>query len=196
MFLLKRFATVFALAILISFTGFNNSYSNSLPDIPVFVQEFSGQVDFVEGRLTQLAEAVPEEDYGWRPEEGVRSVGEVYLHTAFGNYLWITVSGGKVPEDVHFVPDPSKIGEWDTQTTDKKEIMAIMKKSFDVLREFAKSLTAEDLEKEVEFFNMKFSLRNFLISGLNHLHEHLGQSIAYARTNHVVPPWSQKQDSN
>jgi len=196
MFLLRRFAAAIALAILISFAGFNNSYSNSLPDAPVFIQEYLGQVDFVEGRLTQLAEAVPEEDYGWRPEEGVRSVGEVYLHVAFGNYLWITVSGGKVPEDVHFVPDPSKIGEWDTQTTDKKEIIAIMKKSFDVMREFAKSLSAEDLEKEVEFFNMKFSLRNFLVSGLNHLHEHLGQSIAYARTNHVVPPWSQKQDSN
>jgi hypothetical protein len=25
---------------------------------------------------------------------------------------------------------------------------------------------------------------------LNHLHEHLGQSIAYARMNAVVPPWS------
>ena len=26
---------------------------------------------------------------------------------------------------------------------------------------------------------------------MNHLHEHLGQSIAYARMNGVVPPWSQ-----
>jgi hypothetical protein len=25
---------------------------------------------------------------------------------------------------------------------------------------------------------------------LSHLHEHLGQSIAYARTNGVAPPWS------
>jgi hypothetical protein len=24
------------------------------------------------------------------------------------------------------------------------------------------------------------------------MHEHLGEMIAYARTNHIVPPWSKK----
>jgi uncharacterized damage-inducible protein DinB len=27
----------------------------------------------------------------------------------------------------------------------------------------------------------------------NHMHEHLGQAIAYARVNGVVPPWSAKE---
>jgi hypothetical protein len=45
----------------------------------------------------------------------------------------------------------------------------------------------------VEAFGMKFSLRNFMITILNHNHEHLGQSIAYARMNGVVPPWSMKE---
>jgi len=69
-----------------------------------------------------------------------------------------------------------------------------MKRSFDDLRIMANTLSEADLEREVEFFGMKFSLRNFLITGLNHCHEHLGQSIAYARMNGVVPPWSEKQE--
>lgn len=158
---------------------------------PAFVKEFLGQMDYVEGRLTQLAESMPEDTWGWRPGEGIRSVGEVYIHIAFGNYIWVTMSGGKVPEYVGFIPDPAKISEWDTQTTNKAEIIAIMKRSFDVMRETAKAFSQDDLDnKEIEFFGMKFSLRNFLVTGIAHCHEHLGQSIAYARMNGVTPPWS------
>jgi hypothetical protein len=39
---------------------------------------------------------------------------------------------------------------------------------------------------------MKFSVRNFMVTMIAHLHEHLGQSIAYARMNGVTPPWSMK----
>lgn len=165
----------------------------SFAEQPAFVKEFLGQMDYVEGKLTQLAEAMPEDTYSWRPMEGVRSVGEVYLHVAFGNYLWITLGGGKVPEDVGFVADFSKRNEWDTQTTDKMKIIDIMKKSFSAMKDFAKNLTEEDLNKEIEFFGMKSSVRNFLVSGIGHLHEHLGQSIAYARMNKVVPPWSKDE---
>ncbi|GAB4287621.1 MAG: hypothetical protein Kow0098_04430 [Ignavibacteriaceae bacterium] len=166
------------------------------PSQPVFVQEFLGQLDYIEGRLTQLADAMPQEIYNWRPGSGIRSVGEVYLHCSFANFMWNSLCGGSVPEDVNFVMDPSKIHEWDTQTTDKTEIIAMMKRSFNVMRETANSMTAEDLEKEVNFFDMKFSLRNFLITGLNHLHEHLGQSIAYARMNGVTPPWSVQNEGS
>jgi uncharacterized damage-inducible protein DinB len=167
----------------------------SYAEQPAFVKEFLGQADFVEGRLTQLAEEMPQDKYSWRPGDGVRSVGEAYIHVAFGNYLWVTMCGGKVPEDAGFVADFSKVHDWDTQTTDKAEIIAIMKKSFDALKETVKDFTQEELDnKEIEFFGMKFSLRNFLVSGLNHSHEHLGQSIAYARMNGVTPPWSKGQE--
>jgi len=179
----------FPLLVFALLPGMSSSAKTLPPEEPAFIQEFLGQMDFVEGRLTQLAEAVPEDKYSWRPGDGVRSVGEVYLHVAFGNYLWIKLGGGNVPEEVGF--DPAKLHEWDSQTTDKKEIIEIMKKSFDVLKEYAKGRTGESLEKEVEFFGMKSSLRNFLVSGIGHCHEHLGQSIAYARINGVVPPWSQ-----
>ena len=68
-----------------------------------------------------------------------------------------------------------------------------MKESFSAIKDFAKDLTEDDLNKEVEFFGNKTSMRNFLVSGIGHLHEHLGQSIAYARMNKVVPPWSKNE---
>lgn len=76
--------------------------------------------------------------------------------------------------------------------TDKKSALAMLEKSIEAVKEAASILTEDDLNKEVEAFGMKFSLRNFMITILNHNHEHLGQSIAYARMNGVVPPWSMK----
>ena len=172
--------------------------STALSQIPpgniILVNEFIGQTDFIEGRLLQLAEEIPQTVYEWRPAEGVRSVSEVFLHAAFANYICVTVSGGVVPEDKGFVMDFNKVNEWDMQTTDKTEIQAKIKESFDVLRSRMKELTEEDLNREVEVFGMTMSIRNFIISMIAHTHEHLGQEIAYARMNGVTPPWS-KEDS-
>jgi uncharacterized damage-inducible protein DinB len=142
-------------------------------DGPVFVQEFNGQMDFVKGRLLQLAEAMPDAKYSWAPAEGVRTVGEVYTHAAEANYYLIAMMNGVKPD-----MDQEK------SPTDKKTALSILEKSFDAVK--------VDLNKEVEAFGIKFSLRNFMITILNHNHEHLGQSIAYARMNGVTPPWSKK----
>ena len=56
-------------------------------------------------------------------------------------------------------------------------------------------MTAADLEKKMNLFGMEMTWRNGLISTLDHMHEHLGQSIAYARMNAVVPPWSAEQQA-
>jgi len=157
---------------------------------PVLVKEFVGQIVYVQGKVLQLAEAVPQSAYEWRPEEGVRSVSEVYLHFAFANYLTVTVTGGTVPKETGFELDFSKAHAWDTQTTDKTVIMEKVSASFETLKERVGMLTEEDLNREVEVFGMTMTIRNFMITMIAHTHEHLGQSIAYARTNHVTPPWS------
>jgi len=161
---------------------------------PVLVEEFVGQVVYVQKKIIDLANAVPEVDYTWRPAEGVRSVSEVYLHVAFANYICVTVSGGKVPEEVGFEMDFSKADAWATQTTDKTVILEKVNESFEILKERIGNLTEEDLNREVEVFGMKMSTRNFIISMIGHCHEHLGQSIAYARINGVTPPWSAKSE--
>jgi uncharacterized damage-inducible protein DinB len=162
-------------------------------DQPVIVQEFIGQAAFVQGRVTQLADAMPQSTYNWRPADSVRSVSEVYLHIAGANYMCVNISGGTVPEETGFVMDFSKMHDWDTQTTDKAAIIKKVNKSFDILKERIAALTEEDLNRQIEVFGMKMSIRNFIITMIAHCHEHLGQSIAYARSNGVTPPWSKSE---
>ena len=154
----------------------------SFAEQPVFVKEFLGQVDFVKGRLMQLAEAMPEDNYSWTPGEGVRSVGEVYVHAAEANYYMLSLIKGE-KFDMNSAESKS----------DKKTALSLMEKSFDNLKESAAQFTDEDLDKEIEAFGMKFSVRNFMVTIIAHLHEHLGQSIAYARMNGVTPPWSAQE---
>ena len=169
------------------------SAQNPPSDI-VIVNEFVGQTEFIQGRLSQLAGAMPESTFEWRPTDGVRSVSEVYLHAAFANYICVTMSGGSVPDEVGFVMDFSKANDWDTQTTDKAAVIEKMNQSFDILKKRIGELNQEDLDREVEVFGMTMSIRNFIISMIAHSHEHLGQGIAYARMNDVTPPWSAKQE--
>ena len=191
----KLYRVVFA-AIILSLFGANNSFSNTPADAEVIKKEFLGQLEFVQGRLSQLAGAMPQSTMEWRPMEGVRSVSEVYLHTAFANYICVTVSGGTVSDDIGFTMDFSKINEWDTETTEKTEVIEDMNESFEILKKRIGELTGEDLNREVEVFGMTMSVRNFVVTMIGHCHEHLGQGIAYARMNGVVPPWSQQQGEN
>ena len=46
------------------------------------------------------------------------------------------------------------------------------------------------MEKKIDLFGHEMTTRNAMITVLNHMHEHLGQSIAYSRMNGVVPPWT------
>ena len=181
-------------AIILSFFGVDSSFANPPVDAEVIKKEFLGQIEFVQGRLSQLAGAMPQSTMEWSPMEGVRSVSEVYLHAAFANYICVTVSGGTVPDDIGFTMDFSKINEWDTGTTDKAEVIEDMNESFDILKKRIAELTEEDLDREVEVFGMTFSVRNFVVTMIAHCHEHLGQGVAYARMNGVVPPWSVKQE--
>jgi uncharacterized damage-inducible protein DinB len=157
--------------------------AESIADQPVFVKEFLGQIDFVKGRIMQLAEAMPEDTYPWTPGEGVRSVGEVYVHIAQSNYYFLSLIKGEKPGMTESSSDNSKM-----------TAVAMMTKSFDTVKDAASKFSEDDLNKEIEAFGMKFTVRNFMITMLNHLHEHLGQSIAYARMNGITPPWSMTEN--
>jgi uncharacterized damage-inducible protein DinB len=177
--------------------GQEEAKNKSTEEMSGFSAEFIGQVHFIQGRLVELQKAVPQDKYSWRPAEGVRSVAEVYLHAALANYYFAKFTGYEVPKDIDVDMAQEKlmsIGLWDTKTTDKIEITKILERSFADLLVTAQKITENDLEKNVHVFGMDMTLRNFMVSSLNHLHEHLGQSIALARANGVTPPWSEKKN--
>lgn len=143
-----------------------------------------GQVEFAGGRIMDLAKAIPAEKYGWRPAEGVRSIGEVVMHVAGGNYYLLGMAGIKGKE---MAKDYEK-------ETDKDKILAACKESMDWTKEMVTKMPDSDLETKVKIFGgMESTKRNVLLILVGHHHEHLGQLIAYARSNGVVPPWSAKE---
>jgi len=143
-----------------------------------------------ESKLTQLAEATPAAKYTWRPGEGVRSTGEVFMHVAGANYLFPSIWGAKMPNGM----DMKGMQAMEKTGSDKDKTMAAMKESFAFISDQIKNLSDSDLDKPVEFFGRKGTVRSVLIIAVSHAHEHLGQSIAYARSNGIVPPWSKKGD--
>jgi uncharacterized damage-inducible protein DinB len=155
-----------------------------------FISDVLGQLDRVKGQVVSLEGAIPQDNFTWRPMEGVRSISEVYLHIGDGLYIFANAAGLKSPFDNKVLFDEKTR---DTRTTDKAAIAKELNASFDWTKTAIAKLTDADLEKKVEFFGMKTSVRNLLITLLNHTHEHLGQAIAYARSNGVVPPWTAKE---
>jgi uncharacterized damage-inducible protein DinB len=149
-----------------------------------FRADFLRDLDEVQKKIIDLAAAVPADKYDWRPAPGVRSISEVYMHIAGGNYLLASFVGMKPPG-------------YDTRSletiTDKPRVIEELKKSFNNLRVAALNASDADLDKTVKMFGSDVTERAAFLNALTHLHEHLGQSIAYARINGVVPPWSEKQ---
>ena len=165
-----------------------NSESRTIQqEQPVFVQEFIGQMNFVESRLLDLEGAFPQELMGWEPADLVRNTAQIFLHVAEANYLLVSYLKGEKPK--------GEQGYLEKSTTDEKEIAKILSESFTAVNDVAATLTPENLNKTGQTpFGMEMSTRNFMMSVLGHAHEHLGQAIAYARMNGVVPPWSAKQE--
>ena len=144
-----------------------------------FRAEFLTNLDDVQDKILDLAESLPADKYSWRPGPDVRSTSEVFMHVAGGNYFLCTFLGAKPPK---------MNGDIEKVITKKADVIAELKRSFDHLRAAVNATT--DLEKPVKMFGTQTTNRGVLVTVLSHLHEHLGQSVAYARINGVVPPWS------
>lgn len=140
------------------------------------------QLDDAANKLVQLAEAIPQEKYGWRPAEGVRSVSEVLMHVTGGNYYIPSFAGVEGPGVLPRGAEKS--------ITAKAEVIDHVKKSFEHVRSALRATSAADFDKPAKMFGRETTCRNVYLTTVMHAHEHLGQLIAYARSNGVVPPWS------
>jgi uncharacterized damage-inducible protein DinB len=149
--------------------------------------EFLTELKVEEDKFLRLAQAMPAEKYRWRPADGVRSVGEVYLHVAAANYNLPKLIG---------TPPPAGFSAqgYDKSTTDKAKINEALKDSFTHVRQAAINMPDSDLDKQLDWFGGKNTQRGILLFMVRHMAEHLGQSIAYARMNGIVPPWTEEQE--
>jgi uncharacterized damage-inducible protein DinB len=117
--------------------------------------------------------------YDWKPSAGVRSVGDVFNLIVRENRLLAGVLSGT-----------PNTGAKPTPITDPEKLQEALKASYVDLQKAITGLSDNDLQTPVKIFGEDTTKQGAVMLVLNDQHEHLGQSIAYARSNGVVPPWS------
>ena len=181
------FAPIAFAAALLSSAG-TFAHDGATPAPPGVKGEMLTWIKDAEDKLIQLAEAMPESKYGWSPDKGVRTVGEVFMHVAAANY--------GVPSFIGVQPPAGfKFDTYEHSLTKKSDIVKSLRDSFAHMEGAFDAMSDTDMEKPAEFFGMKTTARGAYFLLLSHAHEHLGQSIAYARSNKVTPPWTAKQQA-
>src|SRR5215469_9817637 len=117
--------------------------------------------------------------YDWKPAQGVRSVSDVFNLIVEENGLLAGVLSGT-----------PNTGAKPAPITDPEKLQEALKASYVDLQKAITGLSDNDLQAPVKLFGRDWTKQDALMHILEDQHEHLGQSIAYARSNGVVPPWS------
>jgi uncharacterized damage-inducible protein DinB len=117
--------------------------------------------------------------YDWKPAPGVRSVADVFNLIVKENGLLAGVLSGA-----------PNTGAPPAPITDPEQVQEALRASYVSLQEAITGLSDNDLLATVKLFGRDWKKHEAVLYILEDQHEHLGQSIAYARTNGVVPPWS------
>ena len=144
----------------------------------------------VEKKIVGLAKAMPDAAYQYRPGKGVRSTSEVLLHVAADNYFIPAVMGIPTPKESGITKEYESTVAFEKRSMTRDQVVAELEKSFAFLRTSMQGMPDAQLETAIEVFGQKNTNRGFWLMATTHLHEHLGQLIAYARANNVTPPWS------
>jgi uncharacterized damage-inducible protein DinB len=150
--------------------------------------QFLADLDTIHSRVMALAGAIPEDKYSWRPGPGVRSVSEVLGHLAGEYYYYVPQSVGARPHADHTSPRESlpKL----EKLVGKQAMLDELHKAWTYGRAQLAGADPATLTGSYQPWNIPLARAAFGMAGDQH--EHLGQLIAYARVNGVVPPWSKQ----
>lgn len=176
---MKQVRTLLTLLILAGIPG--RAAHAQVPD--GFSESFQSKFSYASDRLMALAEAIPAEVYAWSPGEGVMSVEQVFTHIAHYNYMYPVENMGAT------APAGLDMGQIES-ITGKTAVVEILGSSIAFTRDLATSITTEQLALPTELYGQDTQQWDVLFQLQTHLSEHLGQLIAYARMNDIVPPWA------
>ncbi len=164
-----------------------------------FRGEYLAEFRIAEGQLTALADAFTPEQYDWRPSPAARAVSAVLVHIAGGNFLLLDLAGVPVPEDLYGsiaargmerVQEIIRVDDaLEREVRAKPEVAALLRRALAAAREAFSAATTAQLEMPSRFFAEQTTVRRIYMRMLAHMHEHMGQMIAYARAAGVTVPW-------
>lgn len=178
-----RVASLTVLSMLLSLPAAAQTREGVMGDLIADVEE-------VQTKLVGLAKAMPEAAFNWRPDPGVRSTGEVFMHVAADNYFMPALLGTPAPADTGITSEYKTAAAFEKRPMSHDQAIAELEKSFAFLKQSMTAFPAAKVDATSEMSRRKITNRSLWISTATHLHEHLGQLIAYARSNKITPPWS------
>ncbi|HEX5284633.1 MAG TPA: DinB family protein, partial [Bryocella sp.] len=145
-------------------------------------QGYDPEWQHTSAQLIALAEATPPEKFAWRPAPGVRSTSEVYMHIVIANFYLLSVTGSKMPPDLH--------ADAEKTISTKPEVVAWLKRSLEAVQQAHLKETPQHLALKVHIQDRDSTVDWMYLRIIIHANEHMGQLIAYARMTGIVPPWS------
>ena len=140
----------------------------------------------VQKKFVELANALPADKFTWRPSADSRSFAEVFLHVAGERYGILALMGATPPSGFDGKT-------FDKSTTDKARIIDELNKSWDFAQKNINDMTNADFAKLLPKLGPQANAGDVVYILVADAHEHLGQLVAYARVNGIVPPWTVEQ---
>jgi uncharacterized damage-inducible protein DinB len=137
----------------------------------------------VQKKFVDLANALPADKFDWRPSPDSRSFAEVFLHVAGERYGILKLMGASIPTGFNGKT-------FEKSTTDKARIVEELNKSWDFTQKTINGMSNADFAKLLPKLGPQANAGDVIYILVADAHEHLGQAVAYARENGVVPPWT------
>ncbi len=134
-------------------------------------------------KFVDLANAIPADKFNWRPSTDSRSFAEVLMHVAGERYQIMALMGATPPAGF----DPKV---FEKSTTDQGKVVEELIKSWGFAQTAINGMTNADFAKLLPKLGPQANAGDVVYILVADNHEHLGQAIAYARVNGVVPPWT------
>lgn len=167
--------------------------------IPGFKGEYLWEFEFPEKQITALAEAIPADKYSWRPADRARSVSEVLVHIAVGNFMLLNVVGMPLPEDIYeqiegegfqrMLAIIRKNDGFEKTIVAKADVVPLLARSLAAVKVSFTNTSDEDLAKPGDVFGEVSTARRVYLRMLVHMNEHMGQLVAYTRSMGSPAPW-------
>jgi hypothetical protein len=164
-----------------------------------FRGEFLWELEIAMKQSVAMAEVIPPEKYDWRPDTKARSVSEVFVHVATGNFMLLDLIGVAAPMDLYpqvpvdgqerFSGLIRRNDELGASVREKNAAVALLKRSLEAVNQSFNRASDLELDRCLHFFGEETTVRRVYLRLLAHAHEHMGQMIAYLRFNGIAPPW-------
>ena len=138
-------------------------------------------------KFVGLAGAFSEAPWEYEPMDGVRSTKEVFALMIAETHMFPVAWGYQPPAGAAagFGPEMQRVN-----ALTREQIMAQLGPSFDHMIGILRGMDDAKRNESSSYFGRQMPVHANVATAMADMHEHLGQLIAYARANRVVPPWS------